>query len=199
MSELSELQDSIARLYHELRSERRRQWQRDLPFDELVFDRWERARSLGFGEGTSIYHNSYVYGEVTVGRNTWIGPYTLLDGTGGLSIGDNCSISTGVQIYSHDTVRWALSGGTAEYEHAAVSIGSCCYIGSQSVLTMGVTVGDHCLVGACSFVNRDLPPYTIAVGIPCRPIGRVDVSEDGHVELVIEQRTSGDARPSASA
>lgn len=165
-------------------------WQRDLPFDELLFDRWERARSLGFGEGTSIYHNSYVYGEVKVGKHTWIGPYTLLDGSGGLTIGDYCSISAGVHIYTHDTVRWALSGGKAAYERAPVAIGDCCHIGAQTVIAKGVTIGDHCVIGACSFVNRDVPPYTVAFGIPCRPAGRVEVGPSGEVTLHLD-RLSG--------
>ena len=61
---------------------------RDLPLDEMLFDRWERARSLGFGPGASIYHNSYVYGDVRVGAGTWVGPFTILDGSGGLGVGD---------------------------------------------------------------------------------------------------------------
>jgi acetyltransferase-like isoleucine patch superfamily enzyme len=182
-----DLRASLAALYESLRAETRELWQRDLPFSELLFDRWERARSLGFGEGTSIYHESYVYGDVTVGENTWIGPYTLLDGTGGLEIGDYCSISTGVQIYTHDTVKWALSGGRAETERAAVKIGNCCYVGSQSVVAKGVTIEDQCVVGACSFVNQSLPPRTVAVGIPCREIGRVEVDDDGGVELVLDR------------
>jgi acetyltransferase-like isoleucine patch superfamily enzyme len=178
------LSASLVALYDDLRASARTEWQRDLPFDELVFDRWERARSLGFGEGASIYHSSYVYGDVSVGENTWIGPFTLLDGTGGLEIGSTCSISTGVQIYTHDTVMWALSGGTAPYEYAPVSIGDCCYIGSQSVVAKGVTIGEHSVIGACSFVNRSLPPYTIAVGAPCRPVGRVEIDGENNVSLV---------------
>jgi acetyltransferase-like isoleucine patch superfamily enzyme len=182
----AELRDSIFALYEQLRAETRERWNRDLPLSELLFDRWERARSLGFGEGTSIYHESYVYGDVTVGSNTWIGPYTLLDGTGGLEIGDYCSISTGVQIYTHDTVKWAVSGGRAEYEQEPVKIGNCCYIGSQTVVSKGLTIGDNSVVGACSFVNRSLPANTIAVGVPCRPIGRVEIHDGGRVELVLE-------------
>lgn len=178
------LRQSLVELYDELRTKTAERWQRDLPFEELLFDRWERARKLGFGEGASIYHSSYVYGDVAVGPDTWIGPLTVLDGTGGLVIGRNCSISTGVQIYSHDTVKWALSGGTAKYEYERVAIGDCCYIGPQSVVARGVTIGDHCVVGACSFVNRSLRAHTIAVGAPCRPVGRVDVDADGNVTLV---------------
>lgn len=176
--------------YEALRSTTRKRWERDLPIEELVFDRWERARSLGFGEGTSIYHSSYVYGRVSVGAHTWIGPMTLLDGSGGLTIGDHCSISASVQIYTHDTVRWALSGGAAEYEKAPVSIGSNCHIGSQTVVAKGVTIGDHSVVGACSFVNRDLPPYTVAFGVPCRPAGKVLVAPDGSVDLRMFEETS---------
>lgn len=170
-------------LYTKLRQGMRQKWQRDLPFDELLFDRWERARSLNFDEGASIYHNSYVYGAVTVGKNTWIGPYTLLDGSGGLVIGDYCSISAGVHIYTHDTVKWAVSGGKAAYEYASVKIGNCCYVGSQTVINKGVNIGDHCVIGACSFVNRDIPPYTIAFGIPCRPAGHVKIDEEGNIKL----------------
>ena len=184
------LLDALRALYEQLRADTRERWRRDLPFEELLFDRWERARSLGFGEGSSIYHSSYVYGDVRVGRDTWIGPFTLLDGTGGLSIGDNCSISTGVQIYSHDTVKWAVSGGVAGPERAPVAIGDRCYVGSQTVVAKGVTVGTGSVVGACSFVNRDVPPGTVAAGVPCRPIGRVNVAGDGSVELIVERARS---------
>ncbi len=191
----TQLAAQLRELYDALRSEMRERWNRDLPLEELLFDRWERARSLGFGEGSSIYHNSYVYGDVAVGRNTWIGPFTLLDGTGGLRIGRNCSISTGVQIYTHDTVKWAVSGGRAPHERAPVEIGDCCYVGSSTVVTKGVRVGEHSVIGACSLVNRDVEPHTIAVGIPCRPIGHVRVADDGGVELVIER----DGAPPVSA
>jgi acetyltransferase-like isoleucine patch superfamily enzyme len=184
------LHEALVGLYGRLQADMRERWSRDVPFDELLFDRWERARSLGFGEGTSVYHSSYVYGDVRVGRDTWIGPFTLLDGTGGLRIGDNCSISTGVQIYTHDTVKWAVSGGKEAYEQAAVEIGSCCYIGSQSVVSKGVSIGPHSVLGACSFVNRDLPPNAIAVGIPCRLIGRVEIADDGSVELAIDPESA---------
>jgi acetyltransferase-like isoleucine patch superfamily enzyme len=165
----------------------REKWERDLPLDEILFDRWERARELGFGEGSSIYHNSYVYGEVRVGRNTWIGPYTLLDGSGGLTIGDFCSISAGVQVYTHETVKWALSGGRIEAERAPVTIGDCCYIGSEAVIAKGVIIGDHSVVGACAFVNRDIPPFSIALGVPARLAGVVRIETNGSVALVMNK------------
>jgi len=140
-------------------------------FGDLVSDRWEKAQALGFGEGTSIYDSALVLGSVIVGQNTWIGPFTLLDGSGGLSIGDTCSISAGVQIYTHDTVKWAVSGAVAEVERAPVTIGSRCYIGPNTVISKGVSIGDGCVVGANSFVNRDIPPGMKAWGTPARVVG----------------------------
>ncbi len=177
------LRDELTALHAKLHDEKRAQFDRSLPFDELLFDRWERARTLGFGEGTSIYHNSYVLFDVTVGCHTWIGPFTMLDGRGCLRIGDWCSLSTGVQIYTHDTVKWAVTGGKAEYECAPVIIGNCCYLGSQTVITKGVEIGDHCVVGACSLVNRSLPPCSVAFGVPARVRGRVIVEgNDARIE-----------------
>jgi len=141
---------------------------RTLPLADYIVDRWEKSRELGFGEGTSIYDGVLIFGDVSVGKNTWIGPWSVLDGSGGLSIGSNCSISTGVQIYSHDSIQWALSGGVAKYEYAATSIGDNCYIGPNTVISKGVRIGNGCLIGACSLVLEDIPDHAKAFGTPCR-------------------------------
>ena len=173
--------DDLKNLNGQLRKIMKEKWNRDIPFDELLFDRWERARELGFGEGTSIYQNSYVYGDVKVGKNTWIGPFTILDGSGGLEIGDYCSISVGVHIYTHNTVRWAVSMGKEPYERKSVKIHSGCFIGPNSVVKNGVTVGRQSVIGSNSFVNRDIPPFSIVAGSPARPIGKVVIKDDGLV------------------
>ena len=103
--------DQLRALWRERREEVDARFRRTLPFADYVVDRWEKARALGFGEGASIYDSALVIGDVSVGEQTWIGPGVVLDGSGGLSIGAYCSISAGVQIYSHDTVAWATSGG----------------------------------------------------------------------------------------
>jgi len=170
----AELLAQLRELHAALGAEMRARWHRDIPLPDLIGDRWERARRLGFGEGSSIYDSSHVFGDVRVGRHTWIGPFTVLDGSGGLEIGDYCSISAGVQIYSHDTVDWAVSGGVLPYEYAPVRIGSRCYIGPQTVIQKGVTIGDGSIVGAGSFVRSELPPKSIAVGAPATVIGLVE-------------------------
>ena len=184
----AELLGEVRALYEALRSQVRAQWNRDLPLDELLFDRWERARNLGFGRESSVYHLAYFYGSVTVGEHVWIGPYTLIDGSGGgVSIGDHTVISAGVHIYTHDTVRRALSGGRAPREDAPVTIGERCYIGSQVVIARGVTIGAGSVIGAGAFVNQDIPPGRIAAGVPCRLIGRVEVGADGDVDLIYSE------------
>jgi acetyltransferase-like isoleucine patch superfamily enzyme len=134
-------------------------------------DRWEKAKELGFGEGTSVYDSSLILGDVKVGCHTWIGPFTVLDGSGGLFIGSNCSISAGVQIYSHDTVERSLSGGNAPIELAATKIGSNCYIGPNVIIAKGVIIGDRVVVGANSLVLTDIPSDSKAFGTPCRVVG----------------------------
>jgi acetyltransferase-like isoleucine patch superfamily enzyme len=176
----------LKRLYAREEERTRAEWNRSLPSFEAVSDRWERAAAQGWGRGTSLYHLSYVYGDVRVGENTWIGPYTLLDGSGGLAIGDWCSISSGVHIYTHNTVRWAISGGTAEYEYGATSIGDCCFVGPMSVVSMGVTIASRCVVAAHSVVNGDLPEASISAGAPARVIGRVKIGDRGDVEFVYD-------------
>ncbi len=182
--DLERLAQSLRDLRQSLRQGMMETWNRSLPFEDELFDRWERARFLGFGQDTSIYPNSYVYGDVRVGHHTWVGPMTLLDGTGGLTIGDYCSISTGVQIYTHETVNWALTGGKAGYDYAPVRIGNCCFIGPLSVIRKGVVIGDHSVVGAHSFVNRSVPPYTVVAGVPARPIARVEIMDEDQVLFV---------------
>jgi acetyltransferase-like isoleucine patch superfamily enzyme len=177
----------LVEIFQELREQRMRNWKRVLPMGDEISDRWEKAKYLGFGEGTSIYDSSLVIGDVKVGKNTWIGPFTVLDGSGGLQIGDNCSISAGVQIYSHETIFWALSGGKMEYTRAGTIIDSCCYIGPNTVVSRGITIGSHCLVGANSVVNDDLDPYSIAIGSPCKIVGKIKIDKKGQVELLINK------------
>lgn len=162
-------------------------YDRSLPFQDAMFDRWERARRLGFGEGASIYNSALVYGDVSVGRGTWIGAYVILDGSGGgIVIGSTVSIASGAHIYTHDTIHWALSGGKQPPKQKPVRVGDCCYIGSQTVVAAGVTIGSHCVVAANSFVNRDVPSHTIVGGVPAARLGTVQF-ENGEPQLVYDR------------
>lgn len=164
--------ESLRELQAKLQQEKLGHFKRRVSFGDLVTDRWRNAREYGFGEGTSCYDNVLVLGEVRVGKHTWIGPGCILDGSGAaLVIGDYCSISAGVQIYTHDSVAWSTSLGQAEFAKAPTTIGNGVYLGPNSVVAKGVTIGDTAVVGAMSFVNADIPSGKKVWGLPARIIG----------------------------
>ena len=178
---------ALRELHEQLRDQIAARYSRSLPFADELFDRWERAAQLGFGSGASIYDCSVVVGSVQVGEQTWIGPFTILDGSGELSIGHHCNVSAGVQIYTHDTVAWALTGGKAQAVRSKVTIGDQTYIGPNAIITAGVTIGDQCVIGAGALVNRDVPDRSVAFGMPARVVGRVEV-EGEQVRIVYDER-----------
>ena len=166
MKLLADLRGLLADLGRKMREKHHRH----VSVGDLLTDRWELARSLGFGEGSSCYDNVLILGSVSVGKNCWIGPNVILDGTGNLVIGDYVDISAGVHIYTHDTVARVRSAGVAAMETAPTRIGSRVYIGPQTVIEKGVSVGSDVTIGAMSLVNRDIPDGACAWGIPARPV-----------------------------
>lgn len=177
------LLDELKTLLGRLQAEKLQQFRRRVSIGDLLQDRWEIASQYGFGEGSSCYDNVLILGDVKVGRNVWIGPNVVLDGSGGLQIGDWCSISAGTHVYSHDTVERALTGGRRPPRRKPVRIGDCTYIGPQSIVVSGITIGSRAVVGALSFVNCDVPDETFVAGAPARPCGRVVV--DGEMVDVV--------------
>jgi len=117
---------------------------------------------------------AWFVGEPIIGEGTWIGPFCLIDGSGGLVIGRACNVAGGVHIYTHSSARRCVTDRNVALERSPVSIGDCTFIGANAVILMGVTIGDHCIVGAGSVVSIDLPDHSVAVGVPARVVGRVD-------------------------
>ncbi len=167
------------KIYEELNKIQIKKWNRSLPFQDTIDDRWERAKLLGFGKNASIYNSCHVFGKVEVGENTWIGPNVILDGLAEkLKIGDFCSISSGVQIYTHDSSNWALSGGKCSYENDKVLIGSRNYIGSLSVILPGTIIGTCCIIAANSVVKSKVEDYSIFAGTPAKKIGFITFEKE---------------------
>ena len=162
-------------------------WNRTVPSLEALFDRWVSAKQYSNDGKTNISHLAYIIANVKIGKNTFIGPFTLLDGGGGLEIGDNTSIAAGVQIYSHDNISRALSGHKANTVFSKTKIGNNCFIGPNAVITRGVTIGDHCFVGANSTITFDIEPYTAVSGNPAQKIGKVILQDDGSVKISRER------------
>lgn len=182
--DLEDLWLSLKKLHHALRKDTYKKYKRINPFYEDLFSWKERGQFwVDDDNGITIYNSTSIVGDVKIGKNTWIGPFCSLDGSGGLIIGKYCSISLGCQLLTHDTVKWALSGGNQTYEYAATSVGDCCFIGSHAVINKGVKIGNHCVIGAGAVVTSDIGDNSIACGVPAKTIGKVIISKDGNISL----------------
>src|SRR3954451_7907313 len=123
--------------------------------------------------------HAWISGEPQIGAGTWIGAFTVIDGSGGLTIGAGCDISSGAQIYTHSSVRRCVSGRDfPTVERAPVRIGNHVFVGAGAIVNMGVTIGDHSVVAAGAVVTGDVPAFTVVAGVPARPTARVVLDGD---------------------
>jgi hypothetical protein len=83
------LLSALRELISDLSQEKLKKFKRRVSVGDLLRERVDIAHEYGFGEGTIMYDNVLVLGDVKVGKNVWIGPNVILDGSGGLEIGDN--------------------------------------------------------------------------------------------------------------
>jgi acetyltransferase-like isoleucine patch superfamily enzyme len=135
----------LGELLTQLRRRMKARFDRHVPTGELLHDRWELAREYGFGEGSNVYDDCVIFGDVRVGANTWVGPHTILDGSGGgLVIGDYVDVGAGCHVYTHNTIERALTGHRAPIFTKPTRIGNSCFIGPQSIIAPGTVLGDHC-------------------------------------------------------
>ncbi len=98
-----------------------------------------------------------------LGYKTDIGAFTYINAKYGVIIEDYVQVGSHCSIYSVSTI---------DDRQGPVVLKKNCRIGSHSVVMPGVTVGENAVVGACSFVNVDIPENAVAVGVPARIIKR---------------------------
>ena len=117
---------------------------------------------------------------IKFGNDVWIGYFCLIDGSGGLEIGDKVTFSSGVHVYTHDSSFYRAKDLSKDPLHgthckrAPVKIGNNVQIGANSVILPGVTIGDNVVIGSLSLVNKDIPNNSVAVGSPCRIVRKVN-------------------------
>jgi acetyltransferase-like isoleucine patch superfamily enzyme len=99
-----------------------------------------------------------------LGKKTDIGAFTYINAKYGVVIGDNVEIGSHCSIYSMSTI---------DNKTGKVVLGKNCRIGSHSVVMPGVTVGENAIVGAFSFVNKDITANSIAYGVPVKVVKKV--------------------------
>lgn len=173
----TEIRQQIDRLLTALRKRMKAKFNRHLPTGELLHDRWELAKEYGFGERTSVYDSCLIMGEVRMGNDGWVGPYTILDGLNAvLTIGDSVDIGAGSHLYTHNTIERALTGRKAALFAKATTIGNCCFIAPNVVIAPGTVLGDHCFVAAGSYVEGSFPANSFIAGNPAQRVGVVEVT-----------------------
>ena len=106
--------------------------------------------------------------ESKVGPYVHIGPNSIINNT---TIGAYTSIAPHVQIGGMEHPYWEPSTSTylstgAKREHTI--IGNDVWIGAAAIVKAGVKIGDGAVIGANSFVNKDIPPFAIVVGTPAK-------------------------------
>lgn len=107
--------------------------------------------------------------------NSRIGKYTYI-GMGSyynhVIVGNYCSMAGGITIGAMEHSHWAYSTSSflsdEGYDDHMTKIGNDVWIGTHCIVRQGVTIGDGAVIGANSFVNRDIPPYAIAFGTPVK-------------------------------
>ena len=111
---------------------------------------------------------------VTIGDRCLIGRGSGIVGHFSIEIGDD--VWTGHNVYitdqNHGYEDISLPISKQSQPERAVKIGSGSWLGYGSVVLPGVTIGEHCVIGANSVVTRDVPSYSVAVGVPARVIKR---------------------------
>jgi maltose O-acetyltransferase len=114
-----------------------------------------------------------------MGSHSTINEECRLDNRGGITIGDNVSISPQVCILTadHDPGSPTFAG-----RQRAVRIDDHVFIGTRAIILPGITIGRGAVVAAGSVVTREVPPLAIVAGSPAREIGRRDPTLDYRVD-----------------
>jgi acetyltransferase-like isoleucine patch superfamily enzyme len=165
-----------------LRKRMKARYNRHVSTGDLLHDRWQLGREYGFGDGTNVYDDCLILGEVAVGQKCWVGPGCILDGSGGLTVGDYVDVSAGVHLYSHNTIERALTGHQAQMFRKATRIGSRCFIGPYAIIGPGTVIGDESFVTAHSYVEGVFPSNSFISGNPAKRVGTVVVA-DGRARI----------------
>jgi len=131
------------------------------------FAQMRNKKNLVVGPLCVIRQSASVGGTVTLGRNVRLGSCSHIMGR--VTVGDDVMIAPNVVIAggSHGTER---NGVPMVYQvsqsESTIEIGSDVWIGANSVITEGVTVGDGAVIGAGSVVTKDVDAFSIVVGNP---------------------------------
>ncbi|MBD2436613.1 acyltransferase [Nostoc sp. FACHB-110] len=122
----------------------------------------ERNVDIGCLADTSIY----------IDEETFIGPGVCIEGPGNIKIGKRCMIAANSGIYANNH-NFANSVEPIKYQgvtRQGIVIEDDCWLGHGVTVLDGVTIGEGSVIGAGAVVNKNIPPFSVAVGVPARVI-----------------------------
>ncbi len=135
-----------------------------------ISDLFRQITSKPVGEGFRLTPPFYTdFGKnISIGDHVFINADCKFQDQGGISIGDRTFIGHNVVLA---TLDHDLDPEKRLLMHPApIKIGKNVWIGSNAVITKGVTVGDNAVIAAGAVVTKDVPPDTVAGGVPARVI-----------------------------
>lgn len=135
---------------------------------------------ITLGEGTVIHRDCWLQtiGDAAVldiGRFAGIGMGASISAANRITIGDYVIFGRNVFIsdHAHAFQDVGLPISTQGIDNVGpVAIGSETWLGQNTVVLPGVSIGRHCVIGANSVVNSSLPDFSVAVGAPARVVKR---------------------------
>ncbi len=96
-----------------------------------------------------------------LGFKTDVGAFTYINAKYGVTIEDYVQIGSHCSVYSSSTI---------DNKYGRVILKKNCKIGTHSVIMPGITVGENSIIGAFSFVNKNIPKNVTAAGVPAKII-----------------------------
>ncbi|MGQ4649275.1 DapH/DapD/GlmU-related protein [Lyngbya aestuarii] len=135
--------------------------------------------------GVDLKVHSGGSGKFEIGERTTIGLYSCLSGRN-IKIGKYCMIAPHVGIFANnhiftDTTRKIKQQGNS---YQGIVIEDDCWLGKGVTVTDGVTIGEGSVIGAGAVVTTDIPPYSIAVGVPAKVISQRKVAPEPSFEAI---------------
>lgn len=101
-----------------------------------------------------------------------------------LVIGDRVSIAQRVTLATGASPNWSRLTRVYPSHGGKIVINDDAWIGAGAIILPNVTIGEGAVVGAGAVVTKDVPPYTVVVGVPAKPIKRIDLENGIIVDLI---------------
>lgn len=111
---------------------------------------------------------------ITIGHDSLIGSNCFLDGRAPLTIGNHTSLASNVQIYNDEH---NINSESYENSFGPVTINDYVFIGPNSIILPGVTIGKGSVVAAGAVVTKSIPDYEIWGGVPAKKISDRSVKD----------------------